>query len=62
MNKKSLYTVEEAENLSIEEVVKLYKDYINPNQSQIFSNLPYGKDLFKSAKGVHIFTKSGKKT
>ena len=36
MNKKNLYTVQDADNLSIEEVVKLYKDYINPNQSQIF--------------------------
>ena len=61
MNKKNLYTVQDAGNLKIEEVVKLYKDYINPNQSQIFSNLPYGKDLFKSAKGVHIYTNSGKK-
>ena len=61
MNKKSLYTVQDADNLNIEEVVELYKNYINPNQSQIFSNLPYGKDLFKSAKGVHIYTNSGKK-
>ena len=61
MNKKRLYTVEDADNLNIEEVVELYKSYINPNQSQIFSNLPYGKDLFKSAKGVHIYTNSGKK-
>ena len=61
MNKKSLYTAQDAENLSVKEVVELYKNYINPNQSQIFSNLPYGKDLFKSAKGVHIYTNSGKK-
>jgi len=61
MNKKSLYTVQDADNLSVNEVVELYKNYINPNQSQIFSNLPYGKDLFKSAQGVHIYTNSGKK-
>tara|TARA_Y100000590_G_scaffold355294_1_gene408975 strand:- start:4455 stop:5885 length:1431 start_codon:yes stop_codon:yes gene_type:complete len=61
MNKKSLYTVEDADNLNVKEVVELYKNYINPNQSQIFSNLPYGKDLFKSAKGVHIYTNDGKK-
>jgi len=61
MNKKNIYTIQDAENLSIEQVVKLYKDYINPNQSQIFSNLPYGRDLFKSAKGVYIYTKGGKK-
>ena len=61
MNKKSLYTVQDADNLKIEDVVKLYKNYINPNQSQIFSSLPYGKDLFESAKGVHIHTSNGKK-
>ena len=29
MNKKSLYTIEDADNLNIEEVVELYKNYIN---------------------------------
>ena len=32
------YTVEDADNLNVKEVVELYKNYINPNQSQIFSN------------------------
>ena len=29
MNKKNLYTIQDADNLGIEEVIKLYKDYIN---------------------------------
>ena len=61
MSKKKLITVEEAEKLSNTEVVELYKKYINPNQAQIFSNLPYGKDIFSSAKGVYIYTTDGKK-
>ena len=52
MVEKKIYSVEEAEKLTINEVVDLYKKYINPNQAQIFSSLPYGKDLFSSAKGV----------
>ena len=61
MTEKKLYTVEEAEKLSNSEVVELYKKYINPNQAQIFSNLPFGKDTFISAKGMYIYTASGKK-
>ena len=61
MIKKKIYSVEDAEKLNINEVVELYKKYINPNQAQIFSNLPYGKDIFSSAEGVYIYTDNGKK-
>ena len=61
MLKKKIYSVEDAEKLTINEVIELYKKYINPNQAQIFSNLPYGKDIFSSAKGVYIHTSDGKK-
>ena len=61
MTEKKLYTVEEAEKLSNSEVVELYKKYINPNQAQIFANLPYGKDTFVSAAGMYIYTTSGEK-
>ena len=61
MPKKKIYSVEDAEKLTINEVTDLYKRYINPNQAQIFSNLPYGKDIFSSAEGVYIYTTTGKK-
>ena len=61
MLKKKIYSVEDAEKLTINEVIELYKKYINSNQAQIFSNLPYGKDIFSSAKGVYIHTSDGKK-
>jgi len=61
MPEKKIYSVEDAEKLTINEVTDLYKKYINPNQAQIFSNLPYGKDIFSSAEGVYIYTNTGKK-
>ena len=61
MLNRKIYTVNEAEQLTIDQVTELYKKYINPNQAQIFSNLPYGKDIFSSALGVYIYTTSGKK-
>ncbi len=61
MSEKKLYTVEEAKNLDIREVQKLYDSFINPNQTGIFSSLPYGKEIFDTAEGVFMYTKEGKK-
>ena len=58
---RKLYTIDEASNLSIGEVHNLYKDFVNPNQTDIFSSLPFGNDTFESAEGVHMFTSNGKK-
>ena len=58
---RKLYTIDEASNLSIDEVHNLYKDFINPNQTDIFSSLPFGNDTFESAEGVHMRTSTGKK-
>ena len=61
MLKKKLYTVDEASNLSIKEVQNLYKEFINPNQTKIYSSLPFGNDIFDKAEGVYIYTSEGKK-
>ncbi len=61
MSEKKLYTIEEASNLSIHEIHKLYREYINPNQTDIYTSLPFGNDIFESAEGVHITTSKGKK-
>ena len=60
MNKK-IYSIDEAKNLNINQIHDLYRDFINPNQTQIFSSLPYGRDSFESAQGVHMYTDSKKK-
>jgi len=61
MSEKKLYSLEEAKSLDIEKVQKLYRDFINPNQTKIFSSLPYGKEIFETAEGPFLFTSSGKK-
>ena len=58
---KKNFSIEEAEKLSIEEIKSLYKDYVNPKQTKIFSNFPYGKDVFVKAKDMHIYTSDNKK-
>ena len=61
MSEKKLYSLQEAKNLDIKEVQKLYHDFINPNQTKIFSSLPYGQDIFESAEGTFLYTNKGKK-
>ena len=59
--KKKLYTLTEASNLSIKEIHQLYNSFINPNQTKIFSSLPFGNEVFESAEGVFLYTSKGKK-
>ena len=61
MHKDKIYTVEEASKLEIKEVHSLYNAFINPNQTKIFSTLPFGQETFETAEGVNIFTTGGKK-
>ena len=58
--KNKIFTIDEPNNLNIDQVKALYEEFINPNQTKIFSSLPYGKDLFKSAEGVVMKTESNK--
>ena len=61
MSIKKLYSVDEANKLSIEEVQRLYSKFINPNQTKIFSSLPFGKEIFNKAEGIFLYTRDGKK-
>ena len=61
MNDRKFYKMEEIEALGVEEVHNLYKEYINPNQTKIFSSLPFGNEIFNKAEGVYMFTTNGKK-
>ena len=58
---KKFFSIEEAEKLSIDEVKVLYNEYVNPKQTKIFSNFPFGKDIFIKAKGMYIYTNDNKK-
>ena len=61
MTDRKLYTIDEAKNLSITDIHRLYKDFVNPNQTDIFSLLPFGNDTFETAEGVYLFSSGGKK-
>ena len=58
---KKFLSIEEVEKLSIDEVKALYSEYVNPKQTKIFSNFPFGKDIFIKAKDMHIYTSDNKK-
>ena len=61
MKSKKFYSLEDTKNLTINEVHQLYKDFINPNQTKIFSSLPFGNEVFESAEGVYLYTSNKKK-
>lgn len=61
MIKKKFYSVEEASKLEINEIKELYFNFINPNQTKIFSTLPFGNELFVKAEGIYLYTSDGKK-
>ncbi len=54
MIKEKLIRLEDAENLKIEEVKKLYTNYVNPYQTKIFSNFSFGSELFERSNGMYI--------
>jgi len=58
---KKIYSLEDAEKLSISEIKNLYNEYVNPKQTKIFSNFPFGKDIFVKAKDMYIYTSNNKK-
>tara|TARA_Y100000590_G_scaffold61755_1_gene65960 strand:- start:3697 stop:5124 length:1428 start_codon:yes stop_codon:yes gene_type:complete len=58
---KKFLSIEEVEKLSIDEVKALYSEYVNPKQTKIFSNFPFGKDIFIKAKDMYIYTSDNKK-
>ena len=58
--KNKIFSIEEPNKLNIDQVRALYAEFINPNQTKIFSSLPYGMDLFKSAEGVIMTTEKNK--
>lgn len=51
----------EIDDLSINEIHDLYTKFVNPNQTKIFSSLPYGNEIFETGEGSYLYTKSGKK-
>ena len=49
-----MYSIKDAENLSVNEIWKLYRKYINNSQVDLISTFGFGKDTVKYAEGVYI--------
>ncbi len=60
-NGVKLLTIDDAENLKIEEVWNLYREYVNAPQVKVFCAFSYGKDLFTHSEGMYLYTKEGRK-
>ena len=53
---KKLISVSEAKKLNIDEVQKLYKNYISKSQTNFFKNFSFGNDLIVKAEGSYLYT------
>lgn len=54
MLSQKLIKLKDAEKLHVDEVKKLYSDYVNPYQTKIFSNFSFGSELFDKASGMYL--------
>lgn len=61
MENVKLFTVEDAENFSIEEVWELYKKHVNASQVELLGAFGAGRDLVDYSEGCYIYLKNGKK-
>ncbi len=62
-NKKNhkLFTVEDCENLGIQNVHELYKKHVNASRVALLSSFGFGNDLASYSQGAYIYTRSKKK-
>lgn len=60
-NKNKLYSINDAQGLSINEVHDLYKKHVNSARVNLLSAFDFGNELISHSEGMYIFTKDGKK-
>lgn len=58
---RNLLSIADAEKLSIDQVWKLYGDYISRSQVKLISSFGFGREIVDRAEGCYIYTRSGKK-
>jgi acetylornithine/succinyldiaminopimelate/putrescine aminotransferase len=55
-----LLSIEDAQNLSIEQIWDLYGKYVNAPQVKVFRAFSYGNDLYSHSDGMYLYTKDGR--
>ena len=58
---KKLYTVNDCEKLTNQQVRKLYKNHVNPSVEKIFGTFCLGDELIDRAEGVWLYTKNNER-
>ncbi|WP_460540759.1 aspartate aminotransferase family protein [Glycomyces halotolerans] len=53
--------IEAAEQLSLKEVQRLYRDYVNSSQVSLMSSFGFGRDLVERAEGCYLYLKDGRR-
>ena len=61
MDEKKLYTVDDCEKLTNQQVRELYKKYVNPAIEHLLGAFHLGEELIDHAEGVWLHTRSGEK-
>ena len=61
MKEKKLYSVDDCENLSNNEIRDLYKKHVNPAIEQLFNSFDLGHEVIEYSEGVWIYTKNNEK-
>lgn len=59
-NMPRLYTLDDCDRLSIDEVWANYRHYVNPGQVELISSFGFGCDLVEHAEGCMLRTRSGR--
>ena len=61
MNEKKLYTVDDCEKLTNQQVRELYKKHVNPAIEHLLGAFHLGEELIDHAEGVWLYARSGEK-
>ena len=61
MNEKGLYTIDDCEKLTNQQVRELYKNHVNPAIEHLLGAFHLGEELIDHAEGVWLYTKNDEK-
>lgn len=60
-SRKKIYSLEDADNFSLEQILEIYRKNINPNLVDTISKLSFAQDKIFNAQGQYIYTKDKKR-
>jgi len=55
-----MFTIEEADNFTIDQIWNLYRKHVNPSQVELIGTFPFGRELVEYSEGCWIYLKTGR--